>query len=808
LNRSDATPLELRSDPSALAPESLIVFELKTPLVTFAAAVSAIPGLEFVGEDDEQIEDEDGSEIPGHYYAVFTNQVALKRLLSLWDRWRANKPLDEYKAWQKVFACLHDLRRWGAKDRVTEGHAEVIRRLANSIARNETIHLEVELVFRSDTAAADAARARIREELRSADVTELAAARYEGFAFDALLIEVSTEAALAVADRMQDGLAGLNDAFRIRPQSVGYGFAGDDRDNAPSIQLPESIGDPIIAIFDGVPIANHPYLAGRIILDDPDNLAALAVGPRVHGTAMASLVIHGDLLRDSTVPRRPIYARPFLIDTDNFPGVFNERSISNRLLIDDIVRAVLRLKRQVGSDPAVAPNVIVINISFAIPDLVFDETISPLARCLDWLSWNYGVLFVVSAGNCLDPLETNFATADDLNRASPAERTGSTLAALRNVQRHQRILSPAESMNSLTVGALHDDSLGTASIVGQSYDPFPEALVPSVYSRMGLGLARSTKPDFLAPGGRLRVQLQPGKTPIGYMRVSRPSRLGGLRVAGQIDAVSGPQLSWSGATSGAAAMTTHALHLVNDALEDAYGDRYSRLVDPFKALLLKVLILHRAKWPTASEELVEKVFGQGQDRHFSAKRADMARLFGFGILDQDESVTCAFSRATAWAVGKVENDKGQIFRMPMPECLNGQRVTKALSATVCWFAPIKPGRQTYRGAKLRIDEKEDRFGEDLKSLGAKVSHHQLDSVAARRGTIAHRRWEGAAAANLQENLEFQFKISRIKDESGVDEIPFALAVTIEAEGNLPIYDQVLNHIDVALRPRIPTAVVA
>jgi hypothetical protein len=39
-------------------------------------------------------------------------------------------------------------------------------------------------------------------------------------------------------------------------------------------------------------------------------------------------------------------------------------------------------------------------------------------------------------------------------------------------------------------------------------------------------------------------------------------------------------------------------------------------------------------------------------------------------------------------------------------------------------------------------------------------------------------------------------------------VPFALAVSVETDANIPIYEQVLNSIDVVLRPRIRQPVVA
>ena len=55
------------------------------------------------------------------------------------------------------------------------------------------------------------------------------------------------------------------------------------------------IDDPIAAIFDAVPVQAHPLLAGRLTIDDPFDLETKPVGQRVHGTPMASVVLHGDL---------------------------------------------------------------------------------------------------------------------------------------------------------------------------------------------------------------------------------------------------------------------------------------------------------------------------------------------------------------------------------------------------------------------------------------------------------------------------------------------------------------------------------
>jgi hypothetical protein len=53
---------------------------------------------------------------------------------------------------------------------------------------------------------------------------------------------------------------------------------------------------PVVALLGGVPLQNHELLANRLNVDDPHELERLAVvSQRHHGTAMASLILHGDL---------------------------------------------------------------------------------------------------------------------------------------------------------------------------------------------------------------------------------------------------------------------------------------------------------------------------------------------------------------------------------------------------------------------------------------------------------------------------------------------------------------------------------
>jgi hypothetical protein len=64
------------------------------------------------------------------------------------------------------------------------------------------------------------------------------------------------------------------------------------------------------------------------------------VSRRIHRTAMASLILHGDRNEPNATLSRPLYVRPLMVTNQNGQG----HTDRDRLLIDTIYRAVLRIK--------------------------------------------------------------------------------------------------------------------------------------------------------------------------------------------------------------------------------------------------------------------------------------------------------------------------------------------------------------------------------------------------------------------------------------------------------------------------------
>jgi hypothetical protein len=139
---------------------------------------------------------------------------------------------------------------------------------------------------------------------------------------------------------------------------------------------------------------------------------------------------------------------------------------------------------------------------------------SPFGRMIDWLSWKYRVLFLVSAGN--DPsnieLDVPRAAVEEL----PPEDLSSAVSRAIHCNAHlRRILSPSEAVNAVAVGSLHRDDSEVATPAAL-INPYPETGYPSPLNGIGLGFKRSVKPDVLFEGGLQLYRLS--RNPQSQMR--------------------------------------------------------------------------------------------------------------------------------------------------------------------------------------------------------------------------------------------------------------------------------------------------
>ncbi|MDQ6438078.1 S8 family serine peptidase [Mesorhizobium sp. LHD-90] len=774
----DPAALELRADAAALAPERLLVFEVRGSITTFAKAISRVPGLELVDEE-ELPSDQDSAPVA---YLLVPDTRALRQIESLWRIWLTGRDLpDGYTPWRDVFACLRDLRPWGPDDRVQPLDASVLGEEIFGKADDELVPLEVEIVFRPNAEAAATNEASVIRAIIAYRGTIVSRVRLDDIAYHAILARLPVAAIRTIIERSPASLAGIEQVMHIRPQSVVTEI--DVSDVVPLTPLappPAIVNDPILAVLDGVPMAGHPLLRTHLNIEDLFGLEPTAlVAQRVHGSAMASLIVHGDRNRPEPPLPRQIHCIPVLGSADRFP--------SDRLIVDLIYQAVMRMR---GPQEPSAPHVIIVNISLGNARRRFHGQLSPWARLLDRLAYRFGILFLVSAGNITEEFPVRgFATGRDFEDVQEDARARAVLRALADIQGDRRLLSPAETVNGLTIGGRNIDWVPHAerAFARANVNPYSAMDTANPSSALGPGFADAVKPDILLPGARehLRVVRSGGEIIVAPARASRGA---GLKVAAPPaqPGIEGAE-AYTNGTSAAAALASRTAHRIHDALEAEYGQEFLRLDNTQRAALLKALLVHPARWPDATATFLKELlgpFGRGQAPR---QKDNIRRFIGYGAFDPDDAVACAADRATFWAVGSLANERSVDVSVPIPAAIGGRAQPHFISATLAWLTPVQPGRRAYRAVRMKLLDPVD-----ISNLGVTAHGNQPDGNQTNRGTVYTRCWSGERAAVVTANMVLPLRVQRDPDPGAtVDElVPFGLAVTVAMPGQIALYEEI------------------
>jgi hypothetical protein len=546
----------------------------------------------------------------------------------------------------------------------------------------------------------------------------------------------------------------------------------------------------VVARFDGVPLANHRLLAGRLIVDDPDYWEAdYAASERVHGSSMASLIVHGDLNQPQPSLSRPVYVRPIMKPLNWFDTPRPEGIPENCLAVDLIHRAVKRLfEGDQGEGPA-APQVKVINLSIGDRARQFTPSMSPIARLLDWLSGKYGVLFVVSAGNHPTTISLG-VSREEFDSFQADEFEAATIKALYRDARHRKLLSPAETINGISVGAVHLDEAQVA-YQGNRIDPFVRPL-PSPVSAFGSGYRRAIKPDVIFYGGRqwYRLPLQPTnpvtiepaifRTTPGN-KVASPGSL-----AGELNAT-----SYSCGTSNATALISRAAGICYDSLQQIFNEQAAE-VDPsnYEVPLLKAMLVHGCSWDDIGSRISEVLRTPENGRQLSGL---ISRWIGYGLPAVDRVLDCTEQRATVLGFGQLSDGEAHVFSLPLPPSLGSRPEWRRLTVTLAWLSPISASTQKYRTASLWFE---------MSNNGLAPTRSDADWRAVRRGTVQHEVFEGQRAEPFIDGEVIEIKVNCREDAGKIQNpVVYGLAVSLEvAEGvDIDVYNEIRTRIAPAIQ---------
>ncbi|MGP6213953.1 S8 family peptidase [Pseudomonas paraeruginosa] len=805
-------------------PETVLVIEIAGSVNEFRQAVEAI-GLEWMGEwdidgippDEDFFERNTKGErtnkaVKGRMFLSLGNEAGMRELLSLWEKWRDNKTLPSGKTkWRDVFNQTVQIRRWGIEEALREtGMLDRWQDLLNPINPAQAIHFQIELFYRRSEDK------RRQNERDVAALLEAAGGRTLGGFIDMPEIAFHAVKAELPAERIQQLLNDLESEshdtdiqlfkfhgvmyFRPTGQSLAVTEDGEGVDT----EIAEGVVDlpPIAAILDGVPNVQHQALKGRLLLDDPDNLSAqYQPGERKHGTAMASLVVHGEMADGQAEPlSRLVYVLP-IMQPDPLSDPRNRiEHVPDEVFFEDrIARAVRRMFEGEGAVPAQAPSVCVINLSIGDPARPFIHTPSPWARLLDWLSWKYRVLFCVSAGNYSDTIDIALPGTDYL-ALTDSQKVEHVLKCIQAQLSGRRILSPAESINAITVGATHTDSSGTY-YQGQRTDLLPGAALFSPAARLGHGFRRSVKPEILFPGGR-----QLYRTPVlnGQTSYSLDGSLGepGQQVAwdsNQAGALS--QTAYTRGTSNATALATRSAARIYEVLDALRGEHEDSIPQGLTSVLIKALLVHGAKQDDdACKAITAALKTRDNSRQF---KEVMARYLGYGAVQIERVLACTEQRGTVLGCGEIRENEIHEYRLPLPPGLANSQEWRRMVVTLAWLSPVNPSHRNYREAKLELSPS-NKWAE----LPLKLARQDGDHNQVLRGTVQHEVLEGTdQIAAFQDGDSILLHIACKKDATARldDAIPYGLAVTLEvAEGiQIPIYEQLRTR----LQPQVAVGAV-
>ena len=792
----------IQQSPIGINPDFALVFEIVGSAENFYTAVKRCDGLEWLFDkdsnniepDEDFYEEENGGRsektLDGKLYCIMSNQQAIEQLLSLWHR-HVSGEKDVFQ-WgfaglRDVFTKIKSIRRWNAQDRIEETHVLDYWREMLATDGDSAVPFEIELFFRDDSQKRSVASQTVAHEIQALGGRILKECTIGEIYYHAILAELPRNTIEGLINNYTGiSLVQVDDIMFFRPicQAAYFSSTETEELSLSARELPLPSGSPIGAIFDGMPIQNHELLRGRLIIDDPDNYAnGYESKYRIHGTSMASLVIFSDLNRNDEPVSTPIYFRPVLRPCDTGLGNIEERAPSDRLFVDDLHRAVKRMVEGEGAEGATAPSVKIVNFSIGDPMRQLTTEMSPLARLIDFLSFKYKLLFVISAGNHDEIISKIPSAFSDLKTKSPEQRDDVFWTAIKDNQRNMRVLSPAESINSLTVGAIYDDfSDATES------DRLIWAVMqgmPSPISAIGKGYRGIIIPDLFYNGGRKFVK---GILPNGIDWV-RSNRKPGCKSAAPYNEGTESGQAYSFGTSDAAAQITHEAIKCYDVLSQIFLEEtgYSVPTD-FVAILIKAMLTHGASWDQIAGEL-SRVTGESPKQ--------LSRWIGNGVPDVERVNTCTKERITLIGRGALEKDQGDVFRLPLHVDFSTRLIKRKLTVTLAYFSPVDSSKQSYRSAQLWFE-----VDDGQKGLIPNGARQNSEWHAVRKGTLQHEIFIGDRPIAWN-NDDLIIKVSCKEDAGrlGHTVIPYCIFVSFEvAEGlDIDLYDSVADLIHQRVR---------
>jgi hypothetical protein len=284
---------------------------------------------------------------------------------------------------------------------------------------------------------------------------------------------------------------------------------------------------------------------------------------------------------------------------------------------------------------------------------------SSWATKMDQLSYTNDALFIVSAGNLPD--------RQPVPGKGFLEHLGDGAVHPNYLlEDSARVATPAQSLQALTVG-----SLAISSYDDGDWKSIAQAEQPSCFSRTGLGIWETVKPDVVEFGGDCCVAKNGSPTSAVEKELTSPQLV-------RSTLQGGPEVSRDRVGTSFAAPKVAAL-----------AAELQRLLPEQSTLLYRALIANAARWPAWAEAL-------GRDERLQA-----FRWIGYGRPDWERALNNDGRRVTLITSELLTIRAGEaaVFEVPIPEQLRtaGQEKRLRIDVTLSYATEPRRTRSSLKG---------------------------------------------------------------------------------------------------------------
>lgn len=556
---------------------------------------------------------------------------------------------------------------------------------------------------------------------------------------------------------------------------------------------------PLATVLDSGVFTGNPLLENVVVAEEEfDTTENTTTDMNGHGTAVAGIVVYGDF--DTCLKSRVFKPLVRICNgkiMHNESGYFgNAPCFPEDKRPEQIVKeAIEYFNKEYGCR--------IFNLSAGDSDHLYTGGRQfAWAEMLDQLSKQLDIVIVVSAGNVSNPQINDFMTRDELMKKCRDQL----------FYPEHSLIDPATSALSVTVGSIARFDEPEATPNRASRISVGKKNYLSVFTRIGRGVNKAIKPEFVDYGGNYGVhQISRGNT--RWITADRKLVEPTLH--------NGNDQIFKGycGTSFAAPHVTHIAARIERALEEQTKNVPS-------ANLIKAVLANSARCTPEMIEWAEESKDALYTGKINPKQDRRLRLMGFGRVD-DSLLYSSDNNVTLIAEDRLELRSFHLYKIPVPEEFLKIKADKLISISLSYNPITRMSRKDYLTNNIwfevfrKIDENtllqykakkasEEDDDDDLSNLpNSNKADFSPGYTEILKGTLQQRIWQkgprGGQDLLWDENEPYIYVLVTGKErfKYAEQEVPqdYALVVTFSYTGkdDIKLYNNLKNNVRIRER---------